>query len=88
MTAFLHFSALITLFNGVAIGFVEGTIAATTPTGLAISMMPFLSFSLITPTVLTPFKSLRSPIVFRRFFLILSSTFPRPVCLTAISESF
>ena len=42
MTAFLHLSALITLFKGVATGFVEGTIAPTTPTGLAISVRPFL----------------------------------------------
>ena len=41
--AFLHFNALMTLFSGVAIGLVEGTIAPTTPTGLAISISPFLS---------------------------------------------
>ena len=40
MIAFLHFSALITLFSGVAIGFVDGTIAPITPTGLAISIIP------------------------------------------------
>ncbi len=41
--AFLHFKALMTLFSGVAIGLVEGTIAPTTPTGLAISISPFSS---------------------------------------------
>ena len=41
MIAFLHFKALMTLLRGVATGFVEGTTAPITPTGLAISMMPF-----------------------------------------------
>ena len=77
--AFLHFRALITLFRGVAIGFVDGTMAPITPIGLAISTSPFCKFSSIMPTVLIPFKSLKSPIVLRLFFRFLSSTFPRPV---------
>ena len=40
MTALPHFSALMMLLAGVAAGLVEGTTAATTPTGRAISVMP------------------------------------------------
>ena len=40
MIALRHLSALMILFAGVAPGLVEGVIAATTPTGRAISMMP------------------------------------------------
>ena len=77
--------ALIVLFNGVATGFVEGTIAQTTPTGLAILVMPFSLSSLITPMVLMPFKSRKSPMVLRLFLFSLSLTLPNPVVLTAIS---
>ena len=87
ITAFLHFRALMTLFRGVAIGFVEGTIAPTTPTGRAISVIPLSSSWLIIPTVLVFFRSLNKPIVLRLFFLFLSSTLPSPVCWTAISDN-
>ena len=84
--AFLPFNALITLFTGVAAGLVDGVIAPTIPTGFAISIIPFSLNSLITPTVFTPFKSLRSPNVFLLFFKILSSTSPSPVEFTARFE--
>ena len=71
---------------GVAAGFVDGVTAATTPTGFAISTIPFSLSSLITPTVFTFFKSLSNPRVFLLFLSILSSTFPRPVVFTAKSE--
>ena len=38
---FLVFNAFIMLFIGVAAGFVDGVTAATTPTGFAISTIPF-----------------------------------------------
>ena len=44
---FLVFSALIILFIGVAAGLVEGVTAATTPTGFAISIIPFLYLLLL-----------------------------------------
>ena len=40
MIALRPFNALMMLFAGVAAGFVDGVIAATTPTGLAISISP------------------------------------------------
>ena len=43
-------SALMMLFAGVAPGFVDGVIAATTPTGRAISIMPLSGSSAMTPT--------------------------------------
>ena len=61
--------ALIILLIGVAAGLVDGVMAATTPTGFAISIIPFFLSLLITPTVLIFFKSLKSPSVFLLFFV-------------------
>jgi len=82
-----HLSALMMLFAGVAPGFVEGTIAATTPTGFAISTMPSSGRSASTPVEIAPLRSRRSPSVLRWFLSILSATLPRPVSRTAISAS-
>ena len=54
------------LFAGVAAGFVDGVIAATTPTGRAISIETALAIlALITPTDFAPARSRRSPSVLR-----------------------
>ena len=50
MTALRPLSALMILLAGVAAGLVDGVMAATTPTGRAISMMPRSGYSAITPT--------------------------------------
>ena len=63
--ALRHFSALMVLFKGVAIGLVDGAMAPITPTGFAISISPFSESSLITPTVFTPRRSRSNPIVLR-----------------------
>ena len=52
MIAFLPFKAFRVLWVGVATGFVEGVTAATTPTGLAILVIPNSSSSYITPPIL------------------------------------
>ena len=65
MIAFRPLIALRVLFSGVAIGFVEGVTAPTTPTGRAISTNPFSGISLITPTEGEFFKSRRRPKVLR-----------------------
>ena len=52
MIEFLPLTALRILLTGVAAGFVDGVTAPTTPTGFAISIIPFCLSSLITPTVL------------------------------------
>jgi len=87
MTALPHFSALMMLLAGVAPGFVDGTTAATTPTGRAISVMPSSGSSLSTPVEIAPCRSRSRPSVLRWFLLILSSTLPSPVSRTAISAS-
>ena len=86
MIEFLPLTALRILLIGVAAGFVDGVTAPIIPTGFAISIIPFCLSSLITPTVFTPFKSLRSPNVFLLFLLILSSALPSPVESTAKFE--
>ena len=67
ITALRPFNAIITLLAGVAPGLVDGQIAPTTPTGLAISIKPFSSSTLITPTDLASGanKSRKVPNVFR-----------------------
>src|SRR5215217_7999701 len=50
MTALRPFKAIITLLAGVAAGLVDGVTAPTTPTGLAIDVIPFSSSTLTTPT--------------------------------------
>ena len=65
MIEFRPLIALRVLLSGVAIGFVEGVTAPTTPTGRAISTNPFSGISLITPTEGAFFKSLRRPKVLR-----------------------
>jgi len=62
-------------------------IAHTTPTGRAISTMPFAGSSEITPTVFMPRRSRSRPTVLRWFLRTLSSTSPMAVSLTASSES-
>ena len=74
------------LLTGVAAGLVEGVTAPTTPTGFAISTIPFFLSSLIIPTVLIFFKSLNNPSVFLLFFKTLCSASPRPVESTASFE--
>jgi hypothetical protein len=44
------FKVIIVLLAGVAAGLVEGVTAATTPTGLAIFVIPFSSSTSMTPT--------------------------------------
>ena len=66
---------------------VEGTTAATTPTGRAISVMPLLRCSAMTPVDFAPCRSRNSPRVLRWFLIILSATTPSPVSLTASSAS-
>ena len=87
MIAFLPLSALRMLFAGVAPGLVDGVIAATMPTGRAISVRPRAGSAWITPTDFAPRRSRSRPIVLRRFFAILSATSPSPVSRTAISAS-
>ena len=45
ITALRPFNAIITLLAGVAPGLVDGQIAPTTPTGLAISIKPYVGSS-------------------------------------------
>ena len=85
---FLHFRALIMLLVGVAAGFVDGVTAPTTPIGFAISIIPLILSSLITPIVLTFLISLNNPSVFLLFFKTLSLALPSPVSFTAWSEIF
>jgi hypothetical protein len=85
ITALRPLSALMILFAGVAPGLVEGVMAATTPTGRAISTMPSSGYSAITPTLFAPFRSRSRPRVLRWFLVTLSSTTPSPVSRTAIS---
>ncbi len=75
------------LFAGVAPGLVDGVIAATTPTGRAISVRPRAGSAPMTPTDFAPRRSRSRPIVLRRFLAILSATSPSPVSRTAISAS-
>ena len=83
ITALPPLSAIIALLAGVADGLVDGHTAATTPTGLAISVIPVAGSSEMTPTDLAPRRSSRVPIVLRVFFATLSSKRPRPVVSTA-----
>ena len=53
------------LLSGVAMGFVEGVTAPTTPTGRAISTSPCSGSSLMIPQEGACFKSRKSPSVFR-----------------------
>ena len=87
MIALRPLSALTMLLAGVAAGLVDGVIAATTPTGRAISISPRRRSSEMMPTDFAPRRSRNSPSVLRRFFAILSSTLPRPVSRTARSAS-
>ena len=57
MMALRPLSALMILLAGVAAGLVDGVMAATTPTGRAISMIPRSGNSAITPTERAPFRS-------------------------------
>src|SRR3972149_5462541 len=79
MIALPHFSALMIWLAGVAPGLVDGVMAATTPTGRAISVIPRSGCSAITPTVRTPRRSRSSPSVLRGFLASLSAALPRPV---------
>ncbi len=89
ITALRPFKAIITLLAGVAAGLVDGVTAPTTPTGLAISVIPFSPSTLITPTDLAEGsrRSRRVPSVLRWFLVTLSSKFPRPVSSTAVRAS-
>ena len=87
MTALRPLSALMILLIGVAAGLVDGVTAQTTPTGRAISVMPFAGSSEITPTDLAPCRSRSRPKVLRWFLRTLSSTLPMPVSATANSAS-
>ena len=73
ITALRPLRAIIALFTGVAAGLVEPTMATTTPTGLAISVMPVSGSSRTTPTDRWPSRSRRVPNVLRRFLATLSS---------------
>src|SRR5690606_36898616 len=53
MMALPPLSAIMALLTGVADGFVDGVIAATTPTGLAYLTMPFSGISSMMPVDLT-----------------------------------
>ena len=59
------FSAFRILLAGVAAGLVDGVIAATTPTGRAISTTPRSGYSAITSTVFIPCRSRSRPSVLR-----------------------
>jgi hypothetical protein len=87
ITALPPLSAIIVLFAGVAAGLVEGHTAATTPTGLAYSVMPSAVSSPMTPTDFAPVRSRKVPMVLRWFLVTLSATQPRPVAATLSSAS-
>src|SRR6187200_3416631 len=79
ITALRPLSAISALLAGVADGFVDGQTAATTPIGLAYSVMPSSGSSAMTPTDGAPDRSRSVPSVLRRFLATLSSTLPSPV---------
>lgn len=89
MTALRPFRAIITLLAGVAAGLMDGVTAPTTPTGLAICVIPFPSSTPMTPTDLAvgSRRSRNVPSVLRWFLTTLSSTFPSPVSSTATRAS-
>src|SRR5580704_3517693 len=71
----------------VEVGFVEGITAATTPTGSAISRIPFSRSSRMIPVVFIPRIARATSTEANRFFKILSGTFPKPVSSTAVRAS-
>ncbi len=77
------FSAIRLLKMAVEVGFVTGVMPQTTPTGSAISTMPEISSSLITPTVLRYCREWVICSETKMFLTALSSNTPRPVSATA-----
>ena len=64
ITAFLVLRIGSPFPGGVEVGFVTGVSAPITPTGFAIFIKPFSLSSSTIPTVFTPSRSLKVPIVF------------------------
>src|SRR6185436_15577809 len=81
------FSEINTLYIAVDVGLVEGTTAATTPNGSAISMTFLSSIRLTTPTVRIGRMKSYTWHELNRFFSILSATTPYPVSSTASRAS-
>lgn len=75
--------AMSALKTVVEVGLVTGVIAQTTPTGSAISVMPFSSSRRITPAVFRPAIEWVTCSQAKRFLTALSSKRPRPVSSTA-----
>jgi hypothetical protein len=80
-------SAISALKIVVEVGLVTGVMAQTTPTGSAISVIPFSSSRRTTPTVRRPSIEWVTCSQAKRFFIALSSNTPRPVSATASSAS-
>ena len=81
-------SAINALFIVVEVGLVEGITAAITPTGAAISRIPFSKSSRMIPTVLRSLIASKTNSEANLFLRILSSRFPNPVSSTAALASF
>ena len=85
--AFLAFTAIIDLNIAVDVGFVDGTIPISSPTGSATSMVLATGSSLTIPMVFMSFIASYSSPDAIWFLYVLSSTFPKPVSSTAICAS-
>ena len=83
-----HLRANIVLLIGVTIGFVHGVMAATTPTGFAILVIPVVSSVSRMPRDFLPLRLFHTIFDFCLFFAILSGTLPMPVSSTAISARY
>lgn len=77
------FRAISALKSVVEVGLVTGVIAQMTPTGSAISVMPFSSSRRMTPAVFSPRIEFTTCSQAKRFLTALSSNRPRPVSSTA-----
>ena len=82
------FSAIRLLKIAVEVGLVTGVIPQITPTGSAISTIPFSSSRLITPTVRRPSMEWVMCSQTKMFLAALSSKTPRPVSATAAWASW
>ena len=87
MTALRHLTANMAFDIGVTTGFVTGVSAATTPTGLAILVMPVAGSRLMTPTDGLPRRLFQITDALLRHLAILSGTLPMPVSETASPDS-
>ena len=84
-TAHRAFTPIKDLKIAVEVGLVDGMIAATTPIGSPISVIPVTVSSWMTPTVLIRAMWVATRSEAKRFFAVLSGMLPKPVSRHASS---